>query len=180
MCSNRLRREGTALVAYSLGNFVFGAASAETTATGILEADLSADGVAAARWRAGHIAGERPLTQRLPGACRSATRTRWRPAYSSERRQSTRLPVARLGDQGAPSTSAGATLSRSPRRPSRSLNGQGTGATKETGVVRLPERLQVRRPQVKVEVEPAERPAGSEAAGVARAHGDERAVTRAG
>jgi hypothetical protein len=106
-----VRREGTALVAYSLGNFVFGAASAETTATGILEADLSADGVAAARWRAGHIAGERPLTKRLPGACRSATRTRWRPAYSSERRQSTRLPVARLGDQGAPPTSAGATLS---------------------------------------------------------------------
>jgi poly-gamma-glutamate capsule biosynthesis protein CapA/YwtB (metallophosphatase superfamily) len=56
-----VRREGAALVAYSLGNFVFGAASAETTATGILEADLSADGVAAARWRAGHIAGERPL-----------------------------------------------------------------------------------------------------------------------
>jgi poly-gamma-glutamate capsule biosynthesis protein CapA/YwtB (metallophosphatase superfamily) len=56
-----LRREGAALVAYSLGNFVFGAASPDTTATGILEADLSADRVAAARWRAGHIAGGRPL-----------------------------------------------------------------------------------------------------------------------
>jgi poly-gamma-glutamate capsule biosynthesis protein CapA/YwtB (metallophosphatase superfamily) len=56
-----LRREGAALVAYSLGNFVFGAASADTTATGILETDLTADGVQAARWHAGHIAGARPL-----------------------------------------------------------------------------------------------------------------------
>jgi poly-gamma-glutamate capsule biosynthesis protein CapA/YwtB (metallophosphatase superfamily) len=56
-----LRREGAALVAYSLGNFVFGAASTDTTATGILETDLTADGVQAARWRAGHIAGARPL-----------------------------------------------------------------------------------------------------------------------
>jgi poly-gamma-glutamate capsule biosynthesis protein CapA/YwtB (metallophosphatase superfamily) len=56
-----LRREGAALVAYSLGNFVFGAASADTTATGILETDLTADGVQAARWRAGRIADGRPL-----------------------------------------------------------------------------------------------------------------------
>jgi poly-gamma-glutamate capsule biosynthesis protein CapA/YwtB (metallophosphatase superfamily) len=56
-----LRRESGALVAYSLGNFVFGAASADTTATGILETDLTAAGIAAARWRAGQIEGGRPL-----------------------------------------------------------------------------------------------------------------------
>jgi len=56
-----LRRGGAALVAYSLGNFVFGAASTDTTATGILEADLTADGVGAARWRAGRIVSARPL-----------------------------------------------------------------------------------------------------------------------
>jgi poly-gamma-glutamate capsule biosynthesis protein CapA/YwtB (metallophosphatase superfamily) len=58
-----LRREGAALVAYSLGNFVFGAASPGTESTGILEADLTADGVAAARWRAGHIEGGRPVLE---------------------------------------------------------------------------------------------------------------------
>jgi poly-gamma-glutamate capsule biosynthesis protein CapA/YwtB (metallophosphatase superfamily) len=61
-----LRREGSALVAYSLGNFVFGAASADTTATGILEASLTADGVGAARWRAGRIVGGRPLLDSAP------------------------------------------------------------------------------------------------------------------
>jgi poly-gamma-glutamate capsule biosynthesis protein CapA/YwtB (metallophosphatase superfamily) len=55
-----LGREAPALVAYSLGNCVFGATSPDT-ATGILEADLTADGVGAARWRAGRIAGGRPL-----------------------------------------------------------------------------------------------------------------------
>jgi poly-gamma-glutamate capsule biosynthesis protein CapA/YwtB (metallophosphatase superfamily) len=56
-----LRREGAALVAYSLGNFVFGAGSTDTTATGILEAGLTADGVASARWRAGRIVSARPV-----------------------------------------------------------------------------------------------------------------------
>jgi poly-gamma-glutamate capsule biosynthesis protein CapA/YwtB (metallophosphatase superfamily) len=55
-----LRRQGSALVAYSLGNFVFGAVSAETTATGILETDLTSEGVAAARWRKGTISAGRP------------------------------------------------------------------------------------------------------------------------
>ena len=59
-----LRRHGSALVAYSLGNFVFGAVSEGTTATGILETDLTTEGVAKARWRAGEIAGGRPLLQR--------------------------------------------------------------------------------------------------------------------
>jgi poly-gamma-glutamate capsule biosynthesis protein CapA/YwtB (metallophosphatase superfamily) len=58
-----LRREGAAVVAYSLGNFVFGAASPGTESTGILETDVTADGVAAARWRAGHIEGGRPVLE---------------------------------------------------------------------------------------------------------------------
>jgi poly-gamma-glutamate capsule biosynthesis protein CapA/YwtB (metallophosphatase superfamily) len=62
-----LRRQGAALVAYSLGNFVFGAASSDTTATGILETDLSSEGVLAARWRPGEIAGGRPHLKRSPG-----------------------------------------------------------------------------------------------------------------
>jgi poly-gamma-glutamate capsule biosynthesis protein CapA/YwtB (metallophosphatase superfamily) len=66
-----LRRTGAALVAYSLGNFVFGAQSGETAATGVLVTDLSAEGVTAARWRPGAISGGRPLLrsgrpQRLP------------------------------------------------------------------------------------------------------------------
>jgi poly-gamma-glutamate capsule biosynthesis protein CapA/YwtB (metallophosphatase superfamily) len=56
-----MRREGAAVVAYSLGNFVFGAASSDTTSTGILEADLTADGVSAARWRPGRIVAGRPV-----------------------------------------------------------------------------------------------------------------------
>ena len=72
-----LRREGAALVAYSLGNFVFGAGSTDTTATGILEAGLTADGVASARWRAGRIASARPVLdsrrpRRLPVRDRDA------------------------------------------------------------------------------------------------------------
>ncbi len=59
-----LRRQGSALVAYSLGNFVFGAVSAETTATGILETDLTSEGVAAARWRNGTITSGRPELER--------------------------------------------------------------------------------------------------------------------
>jgi poly-gamma-glutamate capsule biosynthesis protein CapA/YwtB (metallophosphatase superfamily) len=68
-----LRRTGAALVAYSLGNFVFGAQSSDTAATGVLVTDLSAEGVTAARWRPGAISGGRPLLesgrpQRLPVA----------------------------------------------------------------------------------------------------------------
>jgi poly-gamma-glutamate capsule biosynthesis protein CapA/YwtB (metallophosphatase superfamily) len=68
-----LRRAGAALVAYSLGNFVFGAHSSDTAATGILVTDLSAEGVTRARWRPGTIDGGRPLLrsgrpQRLPVA----------------------------------------------------------------------------------------------------------------
>ena len=47
-----VRRQGGAIVAYSLGNFVFGAQSPETTTTGILEPDLTAEGVAKGNWRA--------------------------------------------------------------------------------------------------------------------------------
>jgi poly-gamma-glutamate capsule biosynthesis protein CapA/YwtB (metallophosphatase superfamily) len=68
-----LRRTGAALVAYSLGNFVFGAQSSETAATGVLVADLSAEGVTAARWRPGTISSGRPILEerrpeRLPVA----------------------------------------------------------------------------------------------------------------
>jgi poly-gamma-glutamate capsule biosynthesis protein CapA/YwtB (metallophosphatase superfamily) len=68
-----MRRTGAALVAYSLGNFVFGAQSSETAATGVLVTDLSAEGVTGARWRPGTIAGGRPILeergpQRLPVA----------------------------------------------------------------------------------------------------------------
>jgi poly-gamma-glutamate capsule biosynthesis protein CapA/YwtB (metallophosphatase superfamily) len=68
-----LRRTGPALVAYSLGNFVFGAQSSDTAATGVLVTDLSAEGVTAARWRPGTISGGRPMLEerrpeRLPVA----------------------------------------------------------------------------------------------------------------
>jgi poly-gamma-glutamate capsule biosynthesis protein CapA/YwtB (metallophosphatase superfamily) len=55
-----VRRQGGAIVAYSLGNFVFDGQSAETTTTGILQLDLTADGVTRASWRAAHISGGRP------------------------------------------------------------------------------------------------------------------------
>jgi poly-gamma-glutamate capsule biosynthesis protein CapA/YwtB (metallophosphatase superfamily) len=61
-----LKRQGSAVVAYSLGNFVFGAVSEETTATGILETDLTSEGVAKARWRPGTISGGRPQLGRKP------------------------------------------------------------------------------------------------------------------
>ena len=61
-----LRRAGAALVAYSLGNFVFGAHSSDTAATGVLLTDLSAEGVTAARWRPGTIDGGRPLLRSGP------------------------------------------------------------------------------------------------------------------
>jgi poly-gamma-glutamate capsule biosynthesis protein CapA/YwtB (metallophosphatase superfamily) len=56
-----VRRQGPALIAFSLGNFVFGAQSTDTSTTGMLELDLSADGVTGARWRAGRIEGGRPV-----------------------------------------------------------------------------------------------------------------------
>jgi hypothetical protein len=56
-----VRRQGGAIVAYSLGNFVFAAQSPETTSTGILELDLTAEGVAKGNWRAARIQGGRPL-----------------------------------------------------------------------------------------------------------------------
>jgi poly-gamma-glutamate capsule biosynthesis protein CapA/YwtB (metallophosphatase superfamily) len=59
-----VRRQGGAIVAYSLGNFVFGAQSPETSSTGILELDLTAEGVSKANWRAAHISGGRPLLER--------------------------------------------------------------------------------------------------------------------
>jgi poly-gamma-glutamate capsule biosynthesis protein CapA/YwtB (metallophosphatase superfamily) len=58
-----VRRQGASLVAYSLGNFVFGAQSTDTSTTGILEVDLTAEGATAARWRAGPISGGRPLLE---------------------------------------------------------------------------------------------------------------------
>ena len=58
-----VRRQGASLVAYSLGNFVFGAYSTDTSTTGILEVDLTAEGATAARWRAGQISGGRPLLE---------------------------------------------------------------------------------------------------------------------
>ncbi len=59
-----VRRQGGALVAYSLGNFVFGAHSPETTSTGILRLGLTAEGVSRASWRAAQIAGNRPVLER--------------------------------------------------------------------------------------------------------------------
>ena len=56
-----LRREGAGLVAYSVGNFIFGAASSDTAATGVLVTDLTSDGVSGARWRPGRIVGARPV-----------------------------------------------------------------------------------------------------------------------
>jgi poly-gamma-glutamate capsule biosynthesis protein CapA/YwtB (metallophosphatase superfamily) len=66
-----VRRQGGAIVAYSLGNFVFDGQSVPTTTTGVLQLGLTADGVTSARWRAAHIANGRPLltgrkAKRLP------------------------------------------------------------------------------------------------------------------
>jgi poly-gamma-glutamate capsule biosynthesis protein CapA/YwtB (metallophosphatase superfamily) len=58
-----VRRQGPAIVAYSLGNFVFGAHSPETTTTGILELGLTAEGVAKASWHRARISGGRPMPQ---------------------------------------------------------------------------------------------------------------------
>jgi poly-gamma-glutamate capsule biosynthesis protein CapA/YwtB (metallophosphatase superfamily) len=58
-----VRRQGAAIVAYSLGNFVFDAVSPETTTTGILELGLTAEGVAEANWRPATIQDGRPLLE---------------------------------------------------------------------------------------------------------------------
>ncbi len=52
------------LVAYSLGNFVFSAASPGTQDTGILEIELGADGIEAHRLRRATIVGSRPILRR--------------------------------------------------------------------------------------------------------------------
>jgi poly-gamma-glutamate capsule biosynthesis protein CapA/YwtB (metallophosphatase superfamily) len=58
-----VRRQGGAIVAYSLGNFVFAAQSPETTTTGILELGLTAEGVTKANWRPATIQDGRPLLE---------------------------------------------------------------------------------------------------------------------
>jgi poly-gamma-glutamate capsule biosynthesis protein CapA/YwtB (metallophosphatase superfamily) len=55
-----IRRVGRRLVAYSLGNFVFGAASPGTTRTGILRVKLSARGVEGHRLQPATIRAARP------------------------------------------------------------------------------------------------------------------------
>ena len=55
-----IRRSGRKLVAFSLGNFVFGAASPVTTRTGILRLRLSARGVEGSRFLPARIEGTRP------------------------------------------------------------------------------------------------------------------------
>jgi poly-gamma-glutamate synthesis protein (capsule biosynthesis protein) len=55
-----IRRQGRRLVAYSLGNFVFGAGSPGTTRTGILTLKLSARGVEASRLLPARISAARP------------------------------------------------------------------------------------------------------------------------
>jgi hypothetical protein len=55
-----IRRSGSRIVAYSLGNFVFGASSSVTSRTGILRLKLSASGVEGARLVPAVIEGTRP------------------------------------------------------------------------------------------------------------------------
>jgi hypothetical protein len=55
-----IRRSGSRIVAYSLGNFVFGASSPVTSRTGILRLKLSANGVEGARLVPAVIEGTRP------------------------------------------------------------------------------------------------------------------------
>ena len=59
-------RSGRRLVAYSLGNFVFGAASPGTTRTGILRLKLSTRGIEGARLAPAVIEGTRPRLLRGP------------------------------------------------------------------------------------------------------------------
>jgi poly-gamma-glutamate capsule biosynthesis protein CapA/YwtB (metallophosphatase superfamily) len=55
-----IRRSGSRVVAYSLGNFVFGASSSVTARTGILRLKLSANGVEGVRLVPAVIEGTRP------------------------------------------------------------------------------------------------------------------------
>lgn len=55
-----IRRSGSRIVAYSLGNFVFGASSSVTSRTGILRLKLSANGIEGARLAPAVIEGTRP------------------------------------------------------------------------------------------------------------------------
>ena len=96
-----VRRQGGAIVAYSLGNFVFDGQSAETTTTGILQLDLTADGVTRASWRAAHISGGRPLLDQAAPKTPSAAR----PARDGSRRQPPRAlsrPAATLYRMASP------------------------------------------------------------------------------
>ena len=52
------------VIAYSMGNFVFGASSPATTRTGILELRLSTRGVIGRRFRHATIVGTRPVLAR--------------------------------------------------------------------------------------------------------------------
>jgi poly-gamma-glutamate synthesis protein (capsule biosynthesis protein) len=54
------KRRGRRLVAFSLGNFVFGAHSPGTSSTGILKLRLSARGIESSRFIRAHIDGVRP------------------------------------------------------------------------------------------------------------------------
>lgn len=56
-----IRRSGRRVIAYSLGNFVFGAGSPGTTATGILDLSLSARGVERMGFRRARIVATRPV-----------------------------------------------------------------------------------------------------------------------
>jgi poly-gamma-glutamate capsule biosynthesis protein CapA/YwtB (metallophosphatase superfamily) len=59
---------GTQLVAYSMGNFVFGAHSAGTSTTGILEVRITAAGAAGWRMIPARIVNTRPeLAGPVPG-----------------------------------------------------------------------------------------------------------------
>ncbi|MGE5636028.1 MAG: CapA family protein [Nocardioidaceae bacterium] len=55
-----IRRRGRRLIAYSLGNFVFGASSSATTRTGILRLSLSTRGIEANRLIPARIVNAQP------------------------------------------------------------------------------------------------------------------------
>ena len=63
-CCSRSSAKAQLFVAYSLGNFVFGAVSEETTATGILGPISLRGRREGARWRQGTISGGRPQLER--------------------------------------------------------------------------------------------------------------------
>ena len=69
-----VRRQGASLVAYSLGNFVFGAYSTDTSTTGILEVDLTAEGRNGRALARGPDLGRAPAARRNAASPPSATR----------------------------------------------------------------------------------------------------------